>query len=444
MLECSGDSQERSNQMQTPIVQSVATVTPSEGGNSPADKLTNQSTFGALFSMLEQESTLEDSASESEISESSDTETPDEIPLVTDIKNQHPQATKITALLTRGEPTSTKIPKADEPTLFPASSADSTQRAEQGLGGSMRESSLVFDRQTTPSQNLVLTAGSERKVVEVYSKVGDKQAPNLHQEDPNQSIGGRTFYPAPPAAVHPSSQNGSQILATDFDHIKLTAAKLTEDNRNQRFILRNRGEASRTDLNSSQTPKLDQQQHLPPVSLNTPPRAVETSDGVDSLKMLPESTETELTQLNLHTAQNSVSGTALQTASAGTVRNIGYQLVDAVVQQAGRPVEVALNPEELGRVRIALTTLESGISVAIVAERPETLELMRRHIEQLEAEFRQLGYENIGFEFSGGDAQTSDYPESDEHTRSVQLTEISDPNLPSPVPMQTNGVDIRL
>lgn len=444
MLECSGDSQERSKQMQTPIVQSVATVTPSEVGKTPADKLTNQSTFGALFSLLEQESVLEDSAPESEVSESSDTETPDEFPLNSDIKNQHPQATKITALLTRGEPSSTKISKTDEPTPLPASSADTTRLAEQGLGSSTRESSLDFDRQTPPSQNLVLTAGSERKVVEVYSKVGDKQAPNLHQEDPNQSLGGRTFYPAPPAAVHPSSQNGSQILATDVDHIKLTAAELTEDNRNQRFIIRNLGEASRTDLYSSQAPKMGQQQHLPPVSLNAPSKIDETSDGISSLKMLPEITETELTQLNMHTVQSSVPGTALQTASAGTVRNIGYQLVDAVVQQAGRPVEVALNPEELGRVRIALTTLDSGISVAIVAERPETLELMRRHIEQLEAEFRQLGYENIGFEFSGGDAQTSDHPESNEHTKSVQLTEISDPNLPSPVPMQTNGVDIRL
>jgi len=48
--------------------------------------------------------------------------------------------------------------------------------------------------------------------------------------------------------------------------------------------------------------------------------------------------------------------------------------------------------------------VDTGISVLITAERPETLDLMRRHIDQLAEEFRNLGYEDIGFEFTGSDA----------------------------------------
>jgi len=85
----------------------------------------------------------------------------------------------------------------------------------------------------------------------------------------------------------------------------------------------------------------------------------------------------------------------------GTARAVASQVMDALSNAQSKKIEIALNPEELGRVRMVLSTTDAGISVSIVAERPETLDLMRRHIGQLTEEFRNLGYVDIGFDFSG-------------------------------------------
>ncbi|MGB7240575.1 MAG: flagellar hook-length control protein FliK, partial [Sulfitobacter sp.] len=81
---------------------------------------------------------------------------------------------------------------------------------------------------------------------------------------------------------------------------------------------------------------------------------------------------------------------------------IGRQMAEAIRQLPGGPVELALNPEELGRVRLSIATSEAGIVVNVLAERPETLILMRRNIDQLAAEFHSLGYGQIDFSFDGG------------------------------------------
>lgn len=87
-----------------------------------------------------------------------------------------------------------------------------------------------------------------------------------------------------------------------------------------------------------------------------------------------------------------------------TPRLIAAQLAQAIVAKGDRNVDVALNPEELGRVKMRVSTSESGITVVIQTERPETGDLMRRHINELADEFRKMGFENISFEFNGGGA----------------------------------------
>ena len=75
------------------------------------------------------------------------------------------------------------------------------------------------------------------------------------------------------------------------------------------------------------------------------------------------------------------------------------QLASALaVAPAGR-AEILLDPEELGRVRLTLVTSPEGVSVAVLAERPETLDLLRRGADGLADEFRALGFREIGFSF---------------------------------------------
>ncbi|MCD1625054.1 flagellar hook-length control protein FliK [Seohaeicola saemankumensis] len=80
-------------------------------------------------------------------------------------------------------------------------------------------------------------------------------------------------------------------------------------------------------------------------------------------------------------------------------RMIVHQIFDATLRAVERPVDLILDPQELGKVRISMVMAENGITISILAERPETLDLIRRHIDHLAHELRQIGYGTIGFTF---------------------------------------------
>ncbi|MVO15584.1 flagellar hook-length control protein FliK [Parasedimentitalea huanghaiensis] len=84
-----------------------------------------------------------------------------------------------------------------------------------------------------------------------------------------------------------------------------------------------------------------------------------------------------------------------------TPRLVAAQLATALATKGERNIDVALNPEELGRVKMRVTTTDSSVIVMITTERPETGDMMRRHINELADEFRQMGFEDISFEFGG-------------------------------------------
>ena len=129
----------------------------------------------------------------------------------------------------------------------------------------------------------------------------------------------------------------------------------------------------------------------------------------------------------------------------------GRHLAEAVSRFPDHPVEVTLSPEELGRVRMTLTTSDSGLTLAMVVDRPETLDLMRRNIEHLAKDFRDLGFQNLSFSFAqghdpgpqakpqpaaSGDGDTSrPGPEIDPRPASAPTSTVSSPG---------KGVDIRV
>ncbi|MDD8022009.1 MAG: flagellar hook-length control protein FliK [Paracoccaceae bacterium] len=88
---------------------------------------------------------------------------------------------------------------------------------------------------------------------------------------------------------------------------------------------------------------------------------------------------------------------------------ITQQVAHAAAQSPGAPVELTLAPEELGRVRLTLHSTDAGITVSIHAERPETLDMMRRNIDLLARDFRDQGYQMIAFNF-GTESQRQDNP----------------------------------
>ncbi len=138
---------------------------------------------------------------------------------------------------------------------------------------------------------------------------------------------------------------------------------------------------------------------------------------------------------------------ATQAARAEITRAISGQMAAAIQVRAGSgTIEIALSPEELGRVSITLNGREDGMVLTITAERPETLDLMRRHLAVLEAEFQSLGYGDISFDLSTSDDAQDDTanPKAKDYGPS-HSTEPDAPNAPIlPRNLSGRGIDMRL
>ena len=128
-----------------------------------------------------------------------------------------------------------------------------------------------------------------------------------------------------------------------------------------------------------------------------------------------------------------------------TAAFVGRQVAEALQKLPDRPVELALSPEELGRVKLSISAAENTITVNVMAERPETLDLMRRHIEQLAKEFETLGYQDIKFAFAEG--QNDPHHAGQNHTGPAD----TNPDTPGETAQDTpitltpaTGLDLRL
>jgi Flagellar hook-length control protein FliK len=86
--------------------------------------------------------------------------------------------------------------------------------------------------------------------------------------------------------------------------------------------------------------------------------------------------------------------------SPGPVPRAVYQIAQAAAAMNDRPVELSLNPQDLGRVRLTLHSRDGILTVNVAAERPETLLFLRRHIDQLATQLRDVGYQDLSFAFS--------------------------------------------
>ena len=154
----------------------------------------------------------------------------------------------------------------------------------------------------------------------------------------------------------------------------------------------------------------------PPMSAHSPAQPVQ-EDGDLSLTGLPSEAKSTTPSGPVPNA----GATPAQAAAHGPIRQIAF----AIQGSAERSVELALSPAELGKVRITLTPGETGMNVAIFADRPETLDLMRRHSDQLAQEFTEIGYQSAEFTF-GSDGQ-GDAGEGGQD-RSSALHSDTDPN----------------
>ncbi len=78
---------------------------------------------------------------------------------------------------------------------------------------------------------------------------------------------------------------------------------------------------------------------------------------------------------------------------------VARQVADAILNISGDSTEIVLTPPELGTVRIVIARDPHGLVVTLAAERPEALDLLRRHADLLRQELSLQGDEAARLDF---------------------------------------------
>jgi hypothetical protein len=106
---------------------------------------------------------------------------------------------------------------------------------------------------------------------------------------------------------------------------------------------------------------------------------------------------------------------------------------------------LTLAPAELGQLSLQITTEGDAVSVLFQAERPETLDLLRRHADLLLTDLRQAGIDNatLGFGGWGGGRSPGD---ASPRFQSDQADPASASAAPAAHPRaaKAGGLDLRL
>ncbi len=199
--------------------------------------------------------------------------------------------------------------------------------------------------------------------------------------------------------------------------------------------------AARQPVPPDQTPSITQMQLI----------AIEKPTDEANEHPSPEMEDVQVAKETPASSTNRDSGLYVQAmtaaARAETTRAIASQMANAInVRSHAGTIEVALNPEELGRVSIVLNGRDDGLYMTITAERPETLDMMRRHLSVLETEFQNFGLGGLSIDLgTSADAQ-SDEPDSNEDTQFLAPQSEHPPEAgPTPSRASPDGrIDIRL
>lgn len=136
---------------------------------------------------------------------------------------------------------------------------------------------------------------------------------------------------------------------------------------------------------------------------------------------------------------------ALAAQIAGQIAQAAQTLPHPAAAAAapGPAAEVTLAPAELGRVTIRLEPDPGQSVLHLTVERPETLELMRRHLDLLEAALREVGQQGCAIALGGRDAGGGRPPPPARGAPPPATAEVG-PSGAAPRPVAQGRLDLRL
>ncbi|RLJ41202.1 flagellar hook-length control protein FliK [Litoreibacter meonggei] len=180
-----------------------------------------------------------------------------------------------------------------------------------------------------------------------------------------------------------------------------------------------------------------------PKSAPTPTSVFNPLEATEQLRMLPrhdlEITGgiTPFTNTGSPASTNAVLSAPAQLPTQ-LPQHISTQICNALETSVNQDIEIRLDPEELGRVRIVLSPRETGMNVVVFSDRPEVLDLMRRNSDMLEADFSDIGYESSNFSFEQEhDDKPTPTQNANQHLDIEMTTDL-------PISQQTTGDTTRL
>ncbi|SEL05794.1 flagellar hook-length control protein FliK [Pacificibacter marinus] len=214
----------------------------------------------------------------------------------------------------------------------------------------------------------------------------------------NISLPGQTSM-APKTMSIQASRNEQQSLSQSNVEDQLVVSKDTQVDSPVAPVTTTPHSGTSVDTNS--TPTISERSMAPYSGVfegNVQPFEVDSSMKTQSLETVPlygggAGISTQLDQI-------SQSDQLTQSTRVELPARLAAQIADVARQLPDGPIEISLSPEELGKVRLTFQISEAGVmNVVVAAERPDTLEFMRRNLDSLLAEFSDLGYEGASFQF---------------------------------------------
>jgi flagellar hook-length control protein FliK len=180
------------------------------------------------------------------------------------------------------------------------------------------------------------------------------------------------------------------------------------------------------------------------------------SEGASSNSGVSGSGQTQQTQQSQHASQTQQAQAARgQHNGPSAAEQVSVRITRAL--QAGNDrISIRLNPAELGRVEVKVELSHDGRMTAVVtADKPETLETLRRDASELQKALQQggidLGSGDLAFNLRGEQGQTADGGDGNAGAPSAAAEEAADASdtnpevvlLPSDIALGEGRVDVR-
>lgn len=142
----------------------------------------------------------------------------------------------------------------------------------------------------------------------------------------------------------------------------------------------------------------------------------------------------------IESAEITVAGVRIKTPAA----EIMAQVVNKLSTRGEPRIELRLDPPELGRVIINLTSVDNTVNAVLTVERPEILDLMRRHIELLSTALKNAGFETANLEFSSGGSDDENTGSQQNQIRPQAADDVVEKPHSTNSILETGRLDIRL